>query len=61
MELLMQIWNSFDGVLGWVALVVVVSGALVLADRVLSALASRPEAGASRRRVLQDKGRIYFD
>jgi len=57
----MQIWNSIDGIVGWTVLVVVVSGAFVLADRALSALASRPEAGASRRRVLQDKERIYFD
>ena len=57
----MQIWNSIDGILGWVALVVLVSGALVLADRALSALGSRQDARASRRRLAPDKSRIYFD
>ena len=61
MELLMQVWNSIDGIVGWVALVVLASGVLVLADRVLSAMASRPDADASRLRRLQDKSRIYFD
>jgi hypothetical protein len=61
MELLMQVWNSIDGILGWVALVVLVSGALVLADRALSVLGSRQDARASRRRVAPDKSRIYFD